>query len=216
MAIVGFPPLSHASPEGLLAVGGDLEPESLILAYGSGIFPWPMEGLGLTWFSPAPRTIMRAENFRLSRSFKKHMKHTQYAVSVDACFSEVMQACADQSRPDQDGTWITEEMLSAYALFHQLGYAHSVEIWQDQQLTGGIYGIYINGVFSAESMFYKKSNASRLAIFHLLEYLSFHEIHWIDIQVMTPHMERWGASTMQRDLFIGGLERGYQGNNPPF
>jgi len=107
-------------------------------------------------------------------------------------------------------------MFSAYQIFHEMGYAHSVEIWQDNYLVGGIYGIYIHGVFSAESMFYTQPNASRLALYHLLEYLSFHQIDWVDIQVMTPHMERWGASTIPRSEFVTTLQNGYQGQRQPF
>ena len=208
MAIVRFPDPRQASEEGIVAVGGDLEPESLKLAYGQGIFPWPMEGFPLAWFCPADRAILEFERLHVPRSLKKVLRQSQFTFTVNRAFRQVIEACAESPRPGQDGTWITTDMIEAYSVFHELGYAHSVEVWDGELLVGGIYGVEVDGVFSAESMFHRVSHASKIALLHLIQYLQAKGLTWMDIQVMTPHMEKLGAFTISRDEFLERFRTG--------
>ena len=158
-----FPPPELASPSGLLAVGGDLSPERLLLAYRAGIFPWYDEGMPILWHSPDPRMILTTERVHIPRSLRKKIKKKPYDLSFDSAFEEVISRCAETPRPDQDGTWITLEMAEAYPRLHEMGFAHSVEAWRDGELVGGLYGVSLGGVYFGESMFSSASDASKVA-----------------------------------------------------
>ena len=205
MPVTRFPHPSTSTPEGIIALGGDLEPESLILAYQLGIFPWPIQGLPLTWFCPPERAILEFDRIHIPRSLLKVRKKSNYRYTQDQAFEQVIQACARVPRPGQDGTWITRQMSKAYLALHQLGHAHSVEVWNGETLVGGIYGVDAGGAFAGESMFHHESYASKLALLHLCDYLRNQGLDWIDIQVMTPHMEAMGAREISRDEFLKKL-----------
>lgn len=216
MPITRFPPPESADPEsGLIAIGGDLHPDSLLLAYRQGIFPWPCsededELLGkrsnenLLWFCPNPRAILKFEHLHLSKSLEKTRKKETFRFTHNEAFEQVINACAEAPRPGQDGTWITASILASYLEMHRLGYAQSVEAWNRETglLAGGIYGIEVNGVFSAESMFYRESGASKLALVALIDLLKSRGQTWMDIQMMTPHLKVLGAETIPRSNFL--------------
>lgn len=207
MPIVAFPDPCSASADGIVAVGGDLHPDTLLLAYRQGIFPWPVDGLPLLWFCPAERAILEFDNLHIPRSLARARKQTSLRFTIDAAFPAVIRACAQAPRPGQEGTWITLQIVAAYSLLHRLGIAHSVEAWNGQQLVGGIYGVAIDGAFAAESMFYREPNASKLALLHLIEHLRSRGLDWLDTQMLTPHIERLGARTIPRAAFLKKLER---------
>jgi len=197
-----FPPLSEAltEPDGLLAAGGDLSPKRLLNAYRHGIFPWYNEGEPILWWSPDPRCVLFPENLKISRSLRKTLRKQLFEIRMDTVFSDVMKACAE-SRKNQSGTWITNDMYQAYNHMHELGYAHSIECWQDNKLVGGLYGIAIGQVFFGESMFSKKPDASKVALVHLCEHLKQNNFKLIDSQVHTSHMESMGAEMISRSEF---------------
>lgn len=208
--VLRFPDPRNTGPEGLLALGGDLSPETLLLAYRQGIFPWPIEGApALTWFCPIERGVIDFAELHIPRSLKLFRKKDSYRFSFDQAFPRVIDACQAAFRPGQPGTWITPEMREAYVEFHREGHAHSVEAWDSisGELVGGLYGVYFKGAFAGESMFHMAPNASKLAILHLVERLQSHGIEWMDIQVMTPHMEGLGAKLISRDDFLDRLKR---------
>ena len=207
MAISRFPDPRSADENGVVAVGGDLEPTSLLLAYRQGIFPWPVEGLPLLWFCPAQRAVLEFAALHIPRSLERARRLTALRFTVDRAFERVIACCAEVARPGQDGTWITPEMLAAYIRLHRLGIAHSVEAWDGPRLVGGIYGVAVDGVFAAESMFHLRPNASKLALLHLIDHLRAHGLDWLDIQVLTPHMVRLGARDIDRDEFLRKLRR---------
>jgi leucyl/phenylalanyl-tRNA--protein transferase len=210
MPILKFPDPRQSTTEGIIALGGDLEPESLMLAYRQGIFPWPHPGYPLVWFCPPERAILEIDRLHISRSLARARKRCDFKFTWDTAFDSVISHCASIARPFQDGTWITEEMVAAYRELHRLGHAHSLEVWNENELVGGIYGVDSGGVFSGESMFYLKPNASKFAILYLLEFLSSKGLSWIDIQVMTPHMEALGARLIPRDEFLTKLENEFK------
>jgi leucyl/phenylalanyl-tRNA--protein transferase len=207
MPILKFPNPRLTSQDGIVGFGGDLAPESLLLAYKQGIFPWPMEGLPLPWFCPPERAILAFKNIHVPRSLEKARKRSPLRYSIDQAFQQVIQACASTKRPGQRGTWITHEMLGAYVNLHQLGHAHSVEVWRDDHLVGGIYGVDAGGAFAGESMFHREPNASKLALLHLCEYLMSRGLDWMDIQMLTPHMEALGAQEISRNEFLDKLAK---------
>lgn len=200
-----FPPPQLASPEGLLAVGGDLHPERLLLAYTSGIFPWPVEGMPLLWHSPDPRMVLTTEAMKVSRSLRKTLRRGTFEITLDKAFEEVITACATIYRPDQGGTWINEEMVEAYMNLHALGFAHSVEAWRGMNLVGGLYGVSIGTAFFGESMFAKVADASKAAFATLVKQLEVWGIHLIDCQVYTPHLASFGAVQWPRRRFLAEL-----------
>ncbi len=210
MAIERFPDPAAADENGLLAVGGDLDAESLLLAYRSGIFPWPMPGLPLLWFCPAERAVLKFAKFHVARSLQRVLKKMPYRVTMDQDFEQVILACSKMPRREGNMTWITQEMIRGYTQFHKLGFAHSVEVWEGETLVGGAYGVAIDGVFSGESMFRTKANASKVAIVHLVEFLKARGLAWMDIQVMTPHMQAMGAEVLSRDEFLSLLTQSRQ------
>jgi len=195
------------SSDDIVAVGGDLAPETLLAAYRAGVFPWPTEDLPLLWFCPRRRAILEFDALHVGRSLARARRRTQLRFTIDADFGAVIRACAEVPRPEQDGTWINVEMVEAYERLYCLGIAHSVEAWRDGDLVGGIYGVDSGGVFAAESMFHRESWASKLALLHLVEHLGSRGLDWLDIQVMTPHMVHLGAREITRRDFLALLRR---------
>ena len=186
----------------IVAVGGDLEVETLRDAYRHGIFPWPHEGLPLPWFSPRRRAVILFDQMHVGRSTQKAARAAPYTFTIDRAFQEVIESCAKSPRPDQDGTWIGPDIIDAYIALHRAGDAHSVEAWQDGKLAGGLYGIDSGGVFTGESMFHRAPNASKLALLFLIEHVRERGAKWLDCQVMTPHMEALGAREIARARFL--------------
>jgi leucyl/phenylalanyl-tRNA---protein transferase len=201
-----FPPLDQAE-DGLLAVGGDLSPERLLVAYRSGIFPWYDETLPILWHSPDPRCVLRVDRIHVGRSLRRVVAHGTYDIRYDTVFERVIRACQKTPRPGQDGTWITEEMAQAYLVLHAMGYAHSIEAWQEGELAGGLYGVSLGRLFFGESMFAWKPNASKVALVHLAERVGRWGFPLIDAQVPTPHTVAMGAEEWPRATFIEVLRR---------
>jgi leucyl/phenylalanyl-tRNA---protein transferase len=201
-----FPPVDLASPEGLLAVGGDLRLERLLEAYRHGIFPWYDEDQPILWWSPDPRTVLFPDKLHISRSLKRSLRPGLFTVTLDTCFRDVMQQCAGPRPQYPDGgTWITAEMLEAYTALHKQGYAHSVETWQEGKLVGGLYGVAIGGAFFAESMFTRVPDASKVALVSLVRQLQAWGFRIIDCQQASPHVMRLGAEEIPRREFVDQL-----------
>lgn len=207
MPVTRFPDPRRAGPEGVVAVGGDLHPRTLMLAYRQGIFPWPVEGYPLLWFCPGQRAVLDFAELHVSRSLAREQRRSRLRFTTDQDFRAVINHCARVPRPGQDGTWITPEIVAAYCELHRLGHAHSVEAWDGGELAGGIYGVDAGGAFGGESMFYLRPNASKLALLHLVGHLRGRGLEWLDVQVMTPHMRALGARLISRDLFLERLAR---------
>jgi leucyl/phenylalanyl-tRNA--protein transferase len=208
--IFPWPGNALKEPNGLLAAGGDLSVERLLLAYRNGIFPWYSPGEPILWWSPDPRLVLLPEKVHISKSLLKHIRQIQQQpecrIVMNTGFREVITRCAEVNRPDQYGTWITEEMLQAYCDFHLAGYAHSVEFWRGEQLMGGLYGIAIDRVFFGESMFSLEPNASKLCLVALGQLLCQEGFRLIDCQVKTEHLVTMGANEMPRSEFLAELE----------
>lgn len=200
-----FPPPEGASPEGIVAIGGDFRPERLLLGYAQGIFPWPSEGLPLLWFSPDPRFVLEPHAAHIPRSLRKQIKRMPYTIRFDTAFSEVIRACASKKRPGQRGTWITNDLIVGYEALFDLGFAHSVEAWQDDELVGGLYGVGMGKVFFGESMFAHAPDASKLAFAMLLAQLVAWDARIVDCQVHTEHLARFGAREWPREVFLSTL-----------
>ena len=200
-----FPHASLAEPSGLLGVGGDLHPSRLMLAYANGIFPWYSEGQPILWFSPDPRCVLIPASLRIGRSLRKVLNKRDLRVTMDRAFPRVIHACKHIPRPGQDGTWITEEMRQAYIHLHELGHAHSVEVWQDDALVGGLYGVALGGMFAGESMFSTASDASKVALVWLVRQVQVWGFGLVDAQVHTPTLERMGAVEMDRSQYLENL-----------
>lgn len=205
-----FPDPSQIGETDIVGILDNLSVDILYQAYSQGIFPWPHEGWPLLWFCPQERAILEFAKIHLSRSLRKFLRTTDLKVTFNEDFPAVIEACSHMPRPNQKGTWINESMKRAYTLFHHSGYAHSVEVWDKGVLVGGLYGVYVRGVFSAESMFYKQDNASKLALWHLTETLKAKGHHWMDIQMLTPHMEKWGAMLIPRARFLQMLTESHR------
>ena len=201
-----FPSVDVSTPEGLLAVGGDLRPERLLEAYRHGIFPWYDEDQPILWWSPDPRTVLFPDNLHISRSLKRSLRSGLFSVTLDRCFRDVMEHCA-APRPQypDGGTWITADMLDAYTRLHELGYAHSVETWKDGQLVGGLYGVALGGAFFAESMFTRASDASKVALASLVRQLHVWGFRLMDCQQSSPHVTALGAESIPRRDFLDHL-----------
>ena len=197
-------------PEGLLAAGGDLSIERLTTAYKSGIFPWYSEGEPILWWAPDPRFVLYPEQLKISRSLSKNVRNNNFEIRMDTAFEQVISICASQPRKDQPGTWITEEMRQAYIDMHHAGHAHCVECWNGDELVGGLYGIHTGQVFCGESMFSKQSNASKIALVHLCQFLHQNGFKLIDSQVYTEHLERLGAQMITRAEYIEILQQSHQ------
>jgi leucyl/phenylalanyl-tRNA--protein transferase len=200
-----FPPPALAQKDGLLAVGGDLSVERLLLAYQMGIFPWYSEDVPLLWWSPDPRLVLYPDELHVSKSLQKVIKKGIFQITMDTAFRQVMTACAQIDRPAQDGTWILDEMIEAYCRLHEVGYAHSVEVWHNRELAGGLYGISLGRCFFGESMFSRQSNASKVALYSLVTYIKQFQFDLIDCQVTTDHLVRLGAREIPRAQFLSEL-----------
>lgn len=200
-----FPPPEAAAPEGIVAVGGDVSPERLVLAYSQGIFPWPVRGYPLLWFSPDPRFVLDLEMAHVPRSLRKAVRREPYEVRFDTAFAEVIDACATAPRPGQDGTWITGELERGYLKLFELGYAHSVEAWEGGALVGGLYGVAFGRAFFGESMFARSPDASKVAFVTLLGHLRARGYAFVDCQVYTDHLARFGAENWPRARFLASL-----------
>ena len=198
-----FPPVSRAltEPNGLLAAGGELTPERLVDAYRQGIFPWYSQDQPLLWWSPDPRMVLFPAELRLTRSLKKRLRRRDYEIRADTCFERVMRACAGP-RHGQEGTWITEEMVTAYCALHAQGLAHSVETWMNGELAGGLYGIALGRMFYGESMFSRATDASKVALAGLVEALRARGFPLIDCQMRTPLLASLGAREIPRRAFL--------------
>lgn len=197
-----FPALESAlpEPEGLLAMGGDLSEERLLAAYTRAIFPWYVEGQPILWWSPDPRCVLVPNKFHQSRSFRRYLRNTALCVTFNRAFSDVMRHCA-APRPGQEGTWITPDMLTAFGSMHHRGWAHSVEVWSQDELVGGIYGLAIGKIFFGESMFSRATNASKIALLALCRLLQQRGFGLLDCQVESPHLVTLGAERMPRTAF---------------
>lgn len=208
MVVKRFPPSHLADEHGLLAVGGDVELETLLLAYRSGIFPWPIRPDLLTWFAPPDRAILEIESFMVSRSLQKFLKRNEFDLAVNQDFHGVINACRDtNNRKGQKGTWITDELVSAYVELHKHGYAHSIECYDGDELVGGLYGVSIGQTFAGESMFHRRDNASKLCFCFLVAILRGAGVPWIDCQMLTPLTAGFGAREVSRDDFELFLKR---------
>jgi leucyl/phenylalanyl-tRNA--protein transferase len=202
-----LPDPEDSDPRGLVAVGGDLRPARLLDGYRRGIFPWYGEGLPILWHSPDPRFLLEPRDLRVNRSLRKAIRHAPYRLTMDTAFAEVIRGCAAVPRPDQDGTWITNDMIAAYEALHAQGHAHSVEAWRGEQLVGGIYGVAVGALFCGESMFALAPDASKIAFVYLVRQLERWGFELIDCQVHTEHLERFGACDWARSRFLATLGR---------
>jgi leucyl/phenylalanyl-tRNA--protein transferase len=201
-----FPPVSETDEEGILAVGGDLNPERLKLAYKSGIFPWFNEGERILWWSPDPRMVLFLDELIVSKSMRNILNRNMFKITFNQNFAAVISNCQNIKREGQDGTWISNEMIDAYCDLHAQGIAKSVEVWQDEVLVGGLYGIDLGHVFCGESMFSKVSNASKVAFITLVNYLREGNYKLLDCQVYNPHLESLGCREIDRDEFMSILK----------
>ncbi len=201
-----FPHPELALDEGILDLSDDLRVERLLEAYSFGIFPWPHPELPTVWYSPVDRGILDFSDFHIPRSLQKFMKRTPFKYTFNKRFTEVLEACALQPRPGQNGTWITNKLIRAYRDFHRAGYAHSLEVWEGSELVGGLYGVYVAGVFCGESMFHRRTNASKCALVKLVEFLAANGQDWMDIQMVTPLLSTFGGRYIPRRDFLRRLE----------
>jgi leucyl/phenylalanyl-tRNA--protein transferase len=202
-----FPPAELAEKDGLLAIGGDLSPERLLLAYSSGIFPWYSEGDPLLWWAPSPRLVLFPDEFRMPRRLSRMIRQKRYTVTFDQDFATVITSCATIAGREKKGTWITDEMIDAYSQLHHLGFAHSVECWLGDKLAGGLYGISLGGIFFGESMFSRESNSSKVALVALVNKLQEWDFDLIDCQMKTPHLMQFGAREIPGSEFQKLLAR---------
>lgn len=201
-----FPDPRLASREGLLAVGGDLSPERLVLAYRLGIFPWFGEDEPIMWWSPDPRCVLYPGQVHISRRLRRVLKQQRFRLTCNRAFDKVIDACAKVRLEKGEDTWLVDEMKVAYKELHHLGYAHSIEAWQDDQLAGGLYGVAFNKFFFGESMFSLQTDASKVILVELAAYMKRHEFVLLDCQVPNPHLHSMGATKLSREEFLGLLE----------
>ncbi len=203
-----FPSVEEAEEWGGLAVGGDLSPERLLLAYRSGIFPWYDASQPIVWYAPDPRFVLFPNKLKVSRRMRPILNQGRFTITYDTQFHEVIRHCQQITRPGQSGTWITEEMRRAYCYLHALGHAHSVEVWQKGALVGGLYGLIVGTVFCGELMFSLADNASKIGFITLVRQLQQRGFTMIDCQVHTPHLEKWGAENISRAQYMQLLSQG--------
>ena len=203
-----FPDPRQADADGLLAYGGDLHPQRLLAAYAQGIFPWPGgEDWPMLWYSPDPRMVLVPTDLHISHSLHKTLKKRPFEVRFDTAFAQVIRACATVPRPQQPGTWITADMIAAYCLLHELGFAHSAEAWADGELVGGLYGVSLGAAFFGESMFAWRPDASKVAFVHLVQTLHVWHFHFVDCQTYSDHLARFGAVLWRREHFLQALAK---------
>lgn len=203
---IWFPDIYNSEPDGLLAFGGDLSSERLLLAYKSGIFPWYSADEPILWWSPNPRFVLFPNDLKISKTTQQLLNQNKFQVTFNQCFKDVMLACGQIFRPSQDGTWITDDMLKSYQNLHNLGFAHSIEVWQNNNLVGGLYGIKIGTIFFGESMFSLVSNSSKIGFITLIKNELLGKISLIDCQVHTNHLESLGAKMISRIDFTNYLK----------
>jgi leucyl/phenylalanyl-tRNA--protein transferase len=204
-----FPPVSETKSHGIVALGGDLSPERLQLAYKSGIFPWFEDGEPITWWSPDPRMVLFLDELVVSKSMRNILNRDVFAVTFNQNFRDVISNCQKIKRDGQDGTWITNDMIDAYCKLHELGIAKSIEVWQNNELVGGLYGIDLGDIFCGESMFSKVSNASKVAFIALVNQLKKEKYRLLDCQVYNPHLESLGCREIKRNDFMKVLQENY-------
>jgi len=203
-----FPDPRQADAEGLVAYGGDLDPQRVLAAYAQGLFPWPYDARSpILWFCPDPRMALRPAELHVSRSVQKAINKHTFEVRFDTAFDEVIRQCATVRRPGQRGTWITDEMIRAYGRLHEMGFAHSAEAWNEGTLAGGVYGVSLGAAFFGESMFTQRPNASKIAFVHLVRQLQAWEFQLFDCQMYTEHVARFGATPWPRTRFLQALKR---------
>ena len=202
-----FPDAEEAPADGLLMAGGDLTPERLMLGYSRGIFPWYGEDSPILWWSPDPRCVLFTEKLHVNARLRRTLQGLPFTVTVNTCFERVIRFCAEVPRPEQDGTWIVPEMLEAYIGLHRQRHAHSVEVWEDGELVGGLYGVKLGRVFFGESMFHLRPYASKVALVFLVEQLRAQGVELLDCQQTTPHMLRFGAEEIPRKHFLKLVRR---------
>ncbi|NVK28408.1 MAG: leucyl/phenylalanyl-tRNA--protein transferase [Flavobacteriia bacterium] len=197
-----LPPVDTADEEGMLAIGGELTPKRLFEAYSNGIFPWYSEDMPVMWWSPDPRMVLYPSKLKVQRSMRPLLNKGEFRVSMNSAFQDVIRRCAEADRPDQDGTWIVEDLVEAYTEWHEMGYVHSFESWKNEELVGGFYGVRIGGVFYGESMFADAPNASKFAFIKGVRWMESQGIQLIDCQMETEHLKRFGAELISRESFI--------------
>jgi len=202
-----FPDPNLAREDGLLAIEGDLHPERLIQAYAKGIFPWYADGEPILWWSPNPRMVLFPKDFKRHKSLRRKVEKDLFEVTFDTAFDEVIHQCARTRQTDESGTWITKEMIEAYVALHKMGLAHSVEAWQEGKLVGGLYGVSLGGTFFGESMFYGVTDASKVALWHLVDRLLSWNFDMIDAQQETTHLSSLGAVAVERKKFLHLLNK---------
>ena len=203
-----FPPVSQANPDGIVAIGGDLSPERLQLAYSNGIFPWFEDGDPIIWWSPNPRMVLFLDDLKVSKSMRNILNRDLFKVTFNQNFKEVISNCQKIKRNGENGTWITNDMIEAYVRLHELGIAKSVEVWLEGELVGGLYGVDMGHVFCGESMFSKVSNASKVAFITLVNQLKTENYKLLDCQVYNPHLESLGCDEIEREEFMKILLQG--------
>ena len=202
-----FPEIALAGEDGLLAAGGSLDIPVLLEAYSKGIFPWYAEGSPVLWWSPDPRMVLFPDKFKVSKSLDHILRKEDFDIRMDSRFSDVIRQCSKVHRPGQDGTWITEDMINAYILLHEEGYAHSVEVFAEGELVGGLYGVSLGGAFFGESMFHLRRDVSKVALYHLVDFARRNNFSLIDAQQSTTHMKSLGAEEIPRDRFLDLLQQ---------
>lgn len=202
---IAFPPPERARSDGLLAVGGDLRPDRVLAAYRAGIFPWFCEGEPPLWWSPDPRFVLFTDELHVSDSLRRVMRRGEFSVTFDRNFRAVIEECANAPRKDSEGTWITRDMIAAYTALYEAGHAHSVEVWKEGALVGGLYGVAVGALFCGESMFARARDASKVGFVRLMEQLSAQRAPLVDCQVPTEHLARFGARPIPRTHFLEAL-----------
>jgi leucyl/phenylalanyl-tRNA--protein transferase len=209
-----FPDPESSLDDGIVDLSDDLRVERLLEAYSFGIFPWPHEDLPTIWFCPKERGVLDFKDFHIPKSLDKFYRKKPYRCTFNQRFDEVIEACAKVPRPHQHGTWITPKLVAAYKAFHRAGYAHSIECWEGEKLVGGLYGVYVGGVFSGESMFYWADNASKVCLIELVNFLKGRGLEWIDIQMVTPLLESFGGKYLSRREYLARVEKAKMSARP--
>ena len=200
-----FPPVEFANSDGVLCQGGHLTSWSLLAAYSQGIFPWPHKGYEMLWFAPPLRGVLFFEEIHVGSRLRRYLKNSGFEISFNRNFAEVMRACAEPRWCEgewEEGTWISDDVLDSYGQLHEMGFAHSVECWQNGELVGGLYGVSMGLYFAGESMFHRRNNASKACVLALVEKMSAAGAYWLDIETLTPHFEKLGARLVPRNLFM--------------